>query len=95
MEVANALLAAERRERTHAAHSARFVELLRTLPIQVEVRAADSTVTALLDVARAYGLSASDAAYLELAMREGFPLASSDQRLRAAAARAGVPILPD
>lgn len=95
LEIANALLVAERRARIHAADSARFIDLLRTLPIQVEVRPVDSTVTALLAIARDYGLSAYDAAYLDLAMREGLPIASTDQRLRATAAQAGVPVLPD
>jgi predicted nucleic acid-binding protein len=42
-------------------------------------------------LARAYRLSAYDAAYLELALRRGLPLATIDDRLRAAASAAGVP----
>ena len=38
-----------------------------------------------------HGLTAYDAAYLELAMREGLPIATLDQQLREAAARVGVP----
>ncbi|MDI3339840.1 MAG: type II toxin-antitoxin system VapC family toxin [Sphaerobacter sp.] len=93
-EIANALLVAERRERLHPADSVRFVELLRALPITIQVRSFDLGVTSLLDLARAHGLSAYDAAYLELAAREGLPLASLDERLRAAAAAAGVPRFP-
>jgi len=33
------------------------------------------------------------AAYLELAMRDGVPLATTDDALRAAAARVGVPLV--
>jgi predicted nucleic acid-binding protein len=41
-------------------------------------------------VAKQYGLTVYDAAYLDLAIREGLPLASLDQELRRAAAQAGV-----
>ena len=34
----------------------------------------------------------SDAAYLDLAMRRGLPIASLDDRLKAAAAAVGVPL---
>ena len=45
-----------------------------------------------LSLARTHGLSAYDAAYLELAIREGFPLATRDARRRTAARVAGVVI---
>jgi len=38
-------------------------------------------------------LSAYDAVYLDLARRERLPLATLDEKLRAAAARAGVELL--
>jgi predicted nucleic acid-binding protein len=41
-------------------------------------------------LARSHGLSAYDAAYLELAMRRGLPLATLDAKLRSAAVAAGV-----
>ncbi|MBI5583385.1 MAG: type II toxin-antitoxin system VapC family toxin [Deltaproteobacteria bacterium] len=37
------------------------------------------------ELALAYSLTAYDAAYLELALRKGFPLATFDQRLKPAA----------
>jgi predicted nucleic acid-binding protein len=40
-----------------------------------------------------YNLSTYDAAYLELAMRWGVQLATLDDKLKAAAAAAGVPLL--
>ena len=45
-----------------------------------------------LSLARRYKLSAYDAAYLELAMRSGLPLATLDADLAKAATTAGVPI---
>ena len=41
-------------------------------------------------LARAHSLTAYDAAYLELAIRRGLPLATIDQRMNAAASNAGV-----
>ena len=43
--------------------------------------------------ARAFGLSAYDAAYLEVARRERLPLATLDEGLRTAAARSDVGLL--
>jgi predicted nucleic acid-binding protein len=40
--------------------------------------------------ARSFQLRAYDAMYLELARREGWPLATLDKRLRTAAAKAGI-----
>jgi predicted nucleic acid-binding protein len=49
-------------------------------------------VSNVLPLAREYGLSAYDAAYLELSIRHGAPLATLDGRLRKAAQKAGVRI---
>lgn len=49
-------------------------------------------VSNVLPLAREYGLSAYDAAYLELSIRQGAPLATLDDRLGKAARRAGVTI---
>jgi len=43
--------------------------------------------------ARSFQLTAYDAVYLDLARREGLPLATLDKRLRAAAAKAGIALL--
>jgi predicted nucleic acid-binding protein len=45
-----------------------------------------------LSLARSRSLSAYDAAYLELAMRRGLPLATLDEKLKAAGAVNGVPL---
>jgi predicted nucleic acid-binding protein len=90
LELANGLVVAERRERITRAESTRFLALLRELPIRIDAIATLDVASAALDLARDYGLSAYDAAYLELALRLGKPLATSDERLRSAADRAGV-----
>ncbi len=93
LEVANALVVAERRGRLTSAKVARAVELFLELPISPQDIVAPLALGPVLDLARAQGLSAYDAAYLELAMREGLPLATQDGRLRAAAGRVGVPLV--
>ena len=93
LEIANALAVAERRGRLTSARVARAVELYLELPISPQDIGAPLALGPVLDLARAQGLSAYDAAYLELAMREGLPLATQDARLRAAASRVGVPLV--
>ena len=93
LEVANVLLVAERRQRLHEADSVRFLALLRQLPITVDRTWQERLMKEWLAIGRAHDLSSYDAAYLELAMRHGLPLATLDHRLRAAAARVDVPLL--
>lgn len=90
LEVANVLLVAERRGRLTQADATRFVRLLRLLPISIDRETSDRALDTILDVGRAYGLSSYDAAYLELAMREGLPLATQDNALRQAAVACGI-----
>jgi predicted nucleic acid-binding protein len=90
LEVANVLLVAERRKRLKKADTARFTELLNGLPIVVEWMSSDSVLTRVLANGREFGLSSYDAAYLELAMRQGLALASRDDALRAACKKGGV-----
>ncbi len=92
-EVANLLAGAERRGRIDAARASTFLELLGALPITVDPRPAADLPLPLLAIARGTGLTAYDAAYLELALRTGATLATRDARLRAAAATAGVPTI--
>ena len=49
-------------------------------------------VSGVLPVARKYNLSAYDAAYLELSLRYGAPLATLDAKLRKAARQAGATV---
>jgi len=93
LEVANVLLVAERRGRLRAADSARFLQLLGGLPVTVEETDRPRAHGSVLELARRTGLSSHDAAYLELAMRLGAPLATRDQGVRAAAVAEGVPLL--
>jgi predicted nucleic acid-binding protein len=92
LEVANVLLVGERRGRCAQADSITWLAFLGSLPVIVdaatEARAWSDTIT----LGRQHGLTAYDAAYLELAMRESVPLATLDAKLKAAATVVGVAI---
>lgn len=89
LEVANVLLVAERHGRLCEADSARFLDLLGNLPIRVDDRDASLAFTSVLSCGRRFGLTSYDAAYLDLAMRTGSPLATRDKALRKACRAAG------
>jgi predicted nucleic acid-binding protein len=93
LELANGLLVAERRGRLSAADVARIQGLTPDLPISVNDLSVEDALGPVLNLARAQGLSAYDATYLELAMREGLALATQDDDLRAAAGRVGVELV--
>lgn len=89
IEVANGLLAAERRGRIDEADLARVSKLLNDLGIEI-VPVELTTALSVLETARAHDLSAYDAAYLDLAAFRGLPLATLDRPLVTACRNAGV-----
>lgn len=93
LEVANALLAGERRKRTTEAEVSHRLSLVAELNIRVDEAGTYAGVNELVALARSVKLSVYDAAYLWLAMREGLPLATLDSALRLAARRVGVRLL--
>jgi predicted nucleic acid-binding protein len=93
LEVANVLASSERARRITAARSAEFIEMLDGLAIDTDDETPIRALAQILDLARAQALTAYDAAYLELAMRLGVPLATKDTELGAAAERVGVRVL--
>ncbi len=93
LEVANILLLGERRGRIPRSKTERFVRVLRELRISVEGSHTATALGPVLQLGREYGLTSYDAAYLELAMRRGLPLATLDGRLADAAEGAGVSLV--
>lgn len=81
-EVRNVLIVNERRKRISESKTAEFLRKLAQLPIDGDTSPNESAV---LRLARAHGLTVYDAAYLELALREGVPLATEDTGLARAA----------
>ena len=89
-EVRNILVVNERRRRIAESDTAVFLLGLSRLRIRVD-RVPDEG--AVLRLARTHRLSVYDAAYLELAQREGLPLATLDADLQKAAVAEGVALL--
>ena len=93
LEMANGLLSAERRGRLDGDGATRFSRLLLALPIAVDPVARGTALTETRRLARSHQLTSYDAAYLELAIRLGVPLATLDEPLRAAARAEGVALV--
>jgi predicted nucleic acid-binding protein len=90
LEVVNATIVGERRKRLDEARSSRFINLLEALPIAIDDETSNRAFSDIRHLARTYQLSSYDAAYLELAVRRGLPMACLDGKLKAAATAAGV-----
>jgi len=92
-EVANVLLVATRRGRLQQSDWPLLQAALAALPITVDNESHQRTLNSTLPLAAQHGLSAYDAAYIELAQRRALPLATLDQRLREVCRAASVPVL--
>ena len=92
LEAANVLLVAERRGDLEPGEVEKFIAQLESLPIVVDPRTSHQVFSRGLGLSRAYKLSANDAAYLELAIREGLPLATLNRNLIKAAKKSDVAI---
>jgi predicted nucleic acid-binding protein len=92
LEIANAILVGERRKRLKQPEILRFVVLIESLPILEDQQSVTDRINNVLPLARVHGLSAYDAAYLDLAARHNTPLATLDVALQKAARRAGIAV---
>jgi predicted nucleic acid-binding protein len=93
LEIANALLIAERRGRIAMARATALLQQIAGLPISVWTIDAKQAFEQILPIARQLSLSEYDAAYLDLALRRGLPVATLDAQLRRAAKATGVVLL--
>ena len=84
-ELVNVLLVAERRGRLSGENAEEILQLIQQLPIAIEPTQSKDTAESVLKLGRQYSLAAYDAAYLELAIRQGLLLATLDTKLEAAA----------
>jgi predicted nucleic acid-binding protein len=94
LEIANGLATAERRRDLTAADAEDALDqimITATSRLDTEMRFVPARDA--LGNARSFQLTAYDAVYLDLARREGLPLATLDKGLRAAAVKAGVALL--
>lgn len=91
LECTNVLQSAQRRRRLDAHRRAEIAAELSALPVHLDPATPD--FVGLDRLAATHGLSAYDAAYLELALRRSLVLVSLDERLLAAARAIGHPVL--
>jgi predicted nucleic acid-binding protein len=94
LELGNVMVQAERRGRIMSADVSTRLELIGDLPIVTDDATPQRALHEVLALARAENLTTYDAAYLELAIRRGLPLATTDKRLRNAGINTGVQIIP-
>lgn len=92
LEASNILLGAEKRGDTSIGEVEKFIAQLENLPVHVDPLTANQSFTRTMALARAYKLSSYDAAYLELAIREGLAIATLDKALSKAAKKADIPL---
>jgi predicted nucleic acid-binding protein len=93
LEVANSLQQGLKRSRIDRDDRDLGLADLSRLRIHVDPETDTQAWSATLDLSTRLTLTVYDAAYLELAIRRGLPLATLDRALRAAASSAGVPLL--
>jgi predicted nucleic acid-binding protein len=93
-EVSNGLLMAFRRKRILPGRAELFWDELSILPIDVEPPIGSAEAKTILALCELRGLTVYDAAYLELAKRKGWLLATLDEALIQAARGEGVVLVP-
>ncbi len=94
-ECANALVVAKRRKRLRDGQAQRLSRLLGALPVTTASAPVAGDLDRLMAMADRHGLSAYDAAYLDLARRLMVGVATLDKRLAAAARAEGVEVFFD
>jgi predicted nucleic acid-binding protein len=90
LEVANVIARAEAKGLVTEARGGAFLEMLEGVDIEVDTATFEHALSDTLQLARRYRLSAYDASYLELALRQGVAIATLDEDLLKAAKKAGV-----
>jgi predicted nucleic acid-binding protein len=93
LEVGNILEMGVRHGRTEVAFRDATLADLALLPIRLDAETEAQAWGATTRLAARHGLTLYDAAYLELALRRGLPLATLDRELQAAARAEGVALL--
>lgn len=89
LEVANVLVKAQAKGLVSEARASAFVGLLADMNITVDTSTAARALGDTLQLARRFKLSSYDAAYLELALREGLHLATLNADLQSAMEQVG------
>jgi len=93
IEVANGFTMTVRRKRISATSVLQLAEVLGVWLVTIEPPSIATALTQISQVARDYGLTAYDAAYLEIALRLHLPLVTLDPQLAKAAKSARITLL--
>ena len=93
LELGNVLLGAFRKGRIDKAGIEQFLAIMALYDIEVNHETMAVAWSKTLGMAENFGLTVYDAAYLELALRRGLPLATLDGTLRRAMRKAGGKLL--
>ena len=94
-EIGNVFLQAEKKGRQTFLQMTEKMSAFAEMPIEIDHGSTFHHLSAILQLARSHGLTVYDAAYLELAMRRGIPLATKDKPMREAAKAVGLKVLPE
>lgn len=92
LEMVNGLVVAWRQKSIRSEQLEDFIADLKDLPIEVDAQGCDRAYSSIFRMSCRYQLSSYDAAYLDLAVFQGLPLATLDKNLRAAARHARIEI---
>ena len=93
LEIANALLMAERRHRITQTTVTESLHALQVFPVITDDETVERCGAETLALARQYALTCYDAAYLELAIRYQSTLVTLDRALATAAKKVGISVL--
>ena len=91
-EFVNVLTQAHKRKTITQAQVEGILDRVFLLPIKIDITPTFA-LRRIFELATKYALTSYDAAYLELCLRQGLPLASLDSKLIAAATNSGVHIV--
>lgn len=91
LEIANVLLQAKKKKRITEIQVANFIDALSALPIIIDPSTSSRAMHSVFVLAGQSNLTIYDAAYLELALREGIPLMTLDKELLKAAKNLHIP----
>jgi len=90
IELANALVVAERRKRITTEQREAFLKNLAGLEVEIQPLTTDQIFHQGIELATTHGLSVYDATYLEITLRQQLPIATQDDELIRAAKEVGV-----
>lgn len=93
LEITNALLASEKRNRLHIADTVKFIDLYNSLPLNISNF--NFSIHEITQAARSNNLTTYDTTYLLTAMHEGLHIATNDKALIKACYNNGVPLLKE